>query len=192
MFWRILALACCLCTSKWVLADARPSSEPPIQLTVCQLENHPNSYDRKLVEVTGRVYVGKFDFIIDAKCEPHSQAGVWLDIGGDVVSPAQYWDIGNFLPKQRGADVQLRGITVPLVKDAPLAQFVNDIGAIRFRKPNGENCGSECLFYQVTATLRGVFFSGANRDGTMLPPAGRRKSYESFIEANYCASRRNI
>jgi hypothetical protein len=32
--------------------------------------------------------------------------------------------------------------------------------SIRLQKPNGEGCGSECLFYEVTATVRGVFFSG--------------------------------
>jgi hypothetical protein len=83
-----------------------------------------------------------------------------LDIGGDVTSPAQYWNIGNFLPKQRGVDVRVRGIAVPLVHDALLDQFVNDIGATRFRKPNGDGCGSECFFYEVKATLRGTFFSG--------------------------------
>jgi hypothetical protein len=142
------------------LANDKPTSELPVRVTVCELENHPNVYDRRLVEVQGRIYFGKFDFVIDATCEPHSQGRVWLDLGGDVVSPAQYWDIGNFLPKKGGMDVQVRGIAVPLVQDALLNQFVNDVGATRFRKPNGEGCGSECLFYEVKATLRGMFFSG--------------------------------
>lgn len=163
MFWRILALVCSLCTAKWAMADVRPSSESPIHVTVCQLENDPNTYDQKLVEVSGRIYFGKFDFVIDAKCEPHGRARVWLDIGGDVVSPAQFWDIGNFLPKQRGVDVRVRGVTIPLVRDPLAHQFVNDVGAIRLQKPNGEGCGSECLFYEVTATVRGVFFSGLKR-----------------------------
>jgi hypothetical protein len=88
MFWRVLSLACCLSATKLALADDKPSSEVPIHVTVCQLETHPNIYDRKLVEVSGRIYVGKFDFIIDAICKPHRHAGVWLDIGGDVTSPA--------------------------------------------------------------------------------------------------------
>jgi hypothetical protein len=88
--------------AKLVLADTKAPSLSPTRATVCQLENHPENYDRKLVEVSGRIYFGKFDFVIDAKCEPHSYARVWLDMGGDVISPAQLWDIGNFLPKQRG------------------------------------------------------------------------------------------
>jgi hypothetical protein len=159
MLWRTLSLACCLGIPGSALANDKPTSKLPVRVTVCELENHPNVYDRKLVEVSGRIYFGKFDFIIDATCKPHSQARVWLDIGGDVISPAQYWDIGNFLPKQRGVDVQVRGIAVPLVHDSLLDQFVNDVGATRFRKPNGESCGSECLFYDINATLRGVFFS---------------------------------
>jgi hypothetical protein len=158
-FCRVVTLACCLCAAESVLAA--PSSQSPIRVTVCQLESHPNVYDRKEVEVSGRIYVEKFDFLIDAPCKPHTQAGVWLDIGGDVTSPAQFWDIGNFLPKQPGVNVQVRGIAIPLVHDILLDQFVNDVGAIRFRMPNGQDCGSECLFYEVTATLRGRFFSGA-------------------------------
>ena len=163
MFWRIFSLACCLGAAGSASDNDKPTSELPVRVTVCELETHPNVYDRKLVEVSGRVYFGKFDFIIDATCESHSQAGVWLDIGGDVVSPAQYWDIGNFLPKKRGVDVQVKGTTVPLVHDALLDQFVNEVGATRFRKPNGEGCGPECLFYEVKATLRGMFFSGVKR-----------------------------
>jgi hypothetical protein len=161
MLWRILSLLCCFGASGLALANDKSTSELPIRVTVCELENHPHLYDNKLVEVSGHIYFGKFDFIIDATCEPHGQAGVWLDIGGDVVSPAQYWDIGNFLPKQRGVDVQVKGIAVPVVHDSLLDQFVNDVGATRFRKPNGESCGSECLFYEVKATLRGVFFTRA-------------------------------
>jgi hypothetical protein len=118
-------------------------------------------YDRKLVQVQGRVYFGKFDFVIDADCEPHSQARVWLDFGGDIVSPSEYWDIGNYLPKQKEVDVQVKGIAIPAVRDTVMTNFVNDVGATRFRKPNGDPCGSECLLYDVSATLTGMFFSGA-------------------------------
>lgn len=141
-------------------ANGKPSPELPVHVTVCQLEKDPKAYDRKLIEVYGRIYTSKFDFIIDAKCQPHSQAAVWLDIGGDVESPAKYWDIGNFFPKQPGVDVQVGGVTVPLVHDVLLDEFVNDVGATRFQKPNGDGCGAECLFYEVRATLRGRFFSG--------------------------------
>jgi hypothetical protein len=144
------------------LASAKDKpTELPVQVTVCQLENHPNLYDRKLVEVTGRVYVGKFDFIIDAACKPHSGTGVWLDMGGDVLSPEAFWGISSYLLKQKGVEVKVRGVPIPVVHDNLLDEFVNDVGAIRFRKPNGDGCGSECLFYQVTATVRGRFFSGA-------------------------------
>jgi hypothetical protein len=71
-------------------------------------------------------------------------------ICGDVMSPALYWDIG--IRKKHGVDVQVRGVAIPKVHDAVLDQFVNDVGATRFEKPNGEGCGSECLFYEVRAT----------------------------------------
>jgi hypothetical protein len=69
------------------LAQNKQSVDPPIQATTCQLETHPSAYDHKLVEVRGRVYFGKFDFVIDSSCKPHSQGRVWLDLGGDVQAP---------------------------------------------------------------------------------------------------------
>jgi len=146
--------------SSFVSVLAQDTPPQPIQVTTCQLEAHPDAYDRKLVRVRGRIYFGKFDFVIDSDCKDHRQARVWLDLGGDVESPGGYWGILTYLPKQKGQDAQVRGIAVPLVHDALLDLFVNDVGATRFRKPNGDNCGWECLFYEVTATLQGRFFSG--------------------------------
>jgi len=142
------------------LAQGKQSPDFPIQATVCQLEASPNVYNRKLVEVRGRIYFGKFDFFIDSLCNPHRGTRVWLDVGGDVISPGQYWGISTFLTKHKGLDVQVQGIRIPLVHDALLDGFVNDVGATRFQKPNGDGCASECLFYEVTATLQGRFFSG--------------------------------
>lgn len=141
--------------------SAQSLAEGPSHVTTCELENHPKVYDGQLVEVTGQVSFGKFDFYIDSSCKPHGGAGVWLDIGGDVESPQAYWGIGDYFPKRKGSDVRVEGVPIPLVHDALLDRFVNDIGATRFRKPNGEGCGSECLFYDVTATVQGRFFSGA-------------------------------
>jgi hypothetical protein len=139
-------------------AQSNRASESPIQVTVCQLETHPDDYDRKLVEVRGRIYFGKFDFFVDATCDPHSGSRVWLDLGGDVLSPAVSWGVSPSLPKSKGVDAELNGIALPLVHDGLLDQFVNDVAAVRPRKPNGSGCGSECLFYEVTATLKGRFF----------------------------------
>src|SRR6202007_645049 len=36
---------------------------------------------------------------------------------------------------------------------------LTDVVTPRFRAPNGANCGWQCLFYEVTATVRGRFFS---------------------------------
>jgi hypothetical protein len=157
----VLCLVVFFCATQAGTAQTTAPAAPAIQATVCQLESHPRMYDRKLVQVQGRIYFGKFDFVIDEDCGPHSQARVWLDFGGDIVSPSEYWGIGNFLPKQKGVDVQVKGIAVPAVRDTMMANFVNDVGATRFRKPNGYPCGSECLFYNVSATLTGIFFSGA-------------------------------
>jgi hypothetical protein len=157
-------------------AGNKRSADPPIQVTTCQLETHPTAYDHKLVEVRGRIYFGKFDFVIEGTCKPHSQARVWLDLGGDVQAPGEYWGVASFLPKHKGVDVRVKGISIPLVHDALLDKFVNDIGATRFRKPNGDGCGSECLFYGVTVTLRGRFFSatkggfGMEECSRSLPP----------------------
>jgi len=160
MFRLILCFLGCFSAAGLSFAQDKPA-EPPLHLTTCQLENHPNLYDEKLVEVTGRLYFGKFDFIIDGTCTPHTGSGVWLDIGGDIESPGKNWGVLSYLSKRKGVDVRVRGVSVPVVRDALLDEFVNDVAATRFRKPNGDGCGSECLFYQVTATVRGRFFSGA-------------------------------
>lgn len=157
----LICLVAFLSTAQVVAAQTDAQASLPIQATVCQLENHPEMYDRKLVQTEGRIYFGKFDFVIDADCEPHSQARVWLDFGGDIVSPSEYWGIGNVLPKQKGIDVRVKGIAIPAARDALMDKFVNDVAATRFRKPSGDPCGPECLFYEVSATVTGMFFSGA-------------------------------
>jgi hypothetical protein len=151
--WKSACLLLPFCGNLWA-TDATP-----IRVTSCQLEAHPDIYDHKLVEVHGQVLYSKFDFEIESACKQHSQAGVWLDLGGDVTAPGGYWGIFSGLPKQKGVDVIVRGVSIPLVHDALLDKFVNDVGATRFRQPNGANCGWECLFYEVTATVRGRFFS---------------------------------
>jgi hypothetical protein len=55
-------------------------------VTTCQLETHPSAYDHKLVEVRGRVYFGKFDFVIDSTCKPH---GHGLSGGGEEPQESQ-------------------------------------------------------------------------------------------------------
>lgn len=157
----LVCLMLSLSVTKAVAAQTNSRPNLPIRATVCQLENHPSRYDRKLVETQGRVYFDKFDFIIDAHCEPHGRGRVWLDFGGDIVSPSEYWNISNFLPKQKGVNVQVQGIAIPAARDHLMDKFVNDIGATRFRKPDGAPCGPECQFYEVSATVTGMFFSGA-------------------------------
>lgn len=154
----------CLLALLWAMpvapADHSDLAKQPIHVSLCQLAKHPEAYHRKLVELSGEVLFGKFNFDIDADCGANTGIRIWLDLGGDVLSPHAEWGVGPVLPKEKGKDPEVEGVTVPLVHDALLDQFVNDVGAMRFRKPDGEGCGSECLFYDVTATLRGRFFSG--------------------------------
>lgn len=152
-------LLCCSLAAAVAPAQAR-AKEAPVPASVCQLQDRPSLYDRKLVEVRGRVYFGKFDFVIEGACRSHTAARVWLDVGGDVESPYEYWGVAGYLTKRKGTDVRVRNVSIPVVHNALLDDFLNDVGAIRFRKPNGDPCGSECLLYEVTATLRGKFFSG--------------------------------
>ena len=160
MTWPALCLIGALLASQATPAETSRSPELPIPVSLCELSRHGGTYDRKLVEVSGRVWFGKFNFDMDADCGLNTEARVWLDLGGDVESPHGYWGVGPVLPKQTGRDVEVRSVKIPLVHDALLDRFVNDVGAMRFQKPNGDGCGSDCLFYDVTATLRGRFFSG--------------------------------
>jgi hypothetical protein len=55
--------------------ENKRSAEPSLQVTTCQLETHPGAYDHKLVEARGRVYFGKFDFVIDSTVRRQNAAG---------------------------------------------------------------------------------------------------------------------
>ncbi|HEY6253247.1 MAG TPA: hypothetical protein VI685_25100, partial [Candidatus Angelobacter sp.] len=158
---QILSLIALFWAIPFTFAQNQPSPATPIQVNTCLLETDPNAYDGKLVELRGRIYVGKFDFVVDSICKPHGYGRVWLDFGGDVLSPEDFWGISSSLPKKKGVDIRVRGVRVSLVHDALMDRFMNDVVAIRLRKPNHDGCGSECLFYDVSATLRGRFFSGA-------------------------------
>jgi hypothetical protein len=163
MVWRTLCLLLSLCISQLARAQESRLAEAPLRVTICQLESAPDAYDRKLVEVRGRVIYSKFDFEMDSSCRSHGRA-IWLDFGGDLLSPAYApnWNLGPFLaPKPPGKDVRVRGLPVPLVHNALLDQLVNDFRAMRARMPNGRPCGYECLFYDVTATVKARFFSAS-------------------------------
>jgi hypothetical protein len=96
----------CLISSLVAAGSAFSQDQPPaspVQLTTCELENHPNLHEKQMVELTGRVYIGKFDFFIDGTCTPHGGAAVSLDIGGDIPSPWDYWGIYGSLEKRKAS-----------------------------------------------------------------------------------------
>jgi hypothetical protein len=132
------------------------SQEIPSVVTLCDLKTNPDKYDRKLVEIRGRVDLAFENFSIgDETCDQYPP--VWVMMGGDVGG----WTASTFndLERKPGTIVKVEGIKIPLQKDASLQDFARLVTAHREKTDSGKRC-SDCYFYHVTATLMGRFFAG--------------------------------
>jgi len=134
------------------VAQATPTSSTPQQspksVTMCQLAKDPAAYNHAMVRISGTASQGFEDFTLhDPKCHPPSadDFSVWLAYGGTVKSGTIYCCPGEGEKRQRTQPVEIEGVSVPLVNDAPLHRFMS---ALR-RKP-----------HTARTTLIGVFFAG--------------------------------
>jgi hypothetical protein len=177
------------------LAQNKQSVDPPIQATTCQLETHPSAYDHKLVEVRGRVYFGKFDFVIDSPCKPHSQGRVWLDLGGDVQAPGEYWGVASLLPKHKGMDVKVKGYFNSSRARCPSGQICERCWGDAFPKTERGWLRVRMPFLRSHRDLkRKIVLRNQGRvwDGRVLPSACRRKGPPCFIQKDRGTGRRRI
>jgi hypothetical protein len=65
------------------LAIAAHAQEAPPEVPLCELANHPKSFDGKTIRVRGSLNVEFEDFTLAL---PHCETdqGIWLAFGGDV------------------------------------------------------------------------------------------------------------
>lgn len=142
----------------------------PVNVTVCDLVNHPSRYNGELVKVHGRVSFEFEDFTFyDPTCplspEDRQHRPVWLSFGGDESTPAVYC-CGDF-SRDPGQSLEVRGIRIPLLRNSELQEFRERLTAERKERPDGLSClGRECYFYDLSATITGHFFAiDENKDG---------------------------
>lgn len=96
-------------------------AEEPQKVTVCQLKGNPGAFDRKLIEVAGFVSHDFEDFsLFDPTCG--GWFGVWLEYGGTAKSDTIYC-CGPTAGKRRAKQLNVEGISIPLVEDDRFRQF---------------------------------------------------------------------
>jgi hypothetical protein len=126
-------------------------TEPPIDVTVCDLVVAPERYDGKRVRVRGAVN-HEFENISldDSICgPPPGSLGVWV-----------HYEM------LRGRSTEIAASSANRTDaDTNAARFVERLEAARLRSPNSAGCtGRACYLYDVSATLVGVFKSATDSD----------------------------
>ena len=121
-------------------------SSLPVSVSLCELLKNPKAFDRKDIQVRGRVNLEFEDFTIyDLKCNNYTD--VWLMLGGDVATPIMsMWGDTERTP---GRNISFSGKEYTLVKDASFHDFIKHVTAREKKRPQ----------YRVTATLAGEFFA---------------------------------
>lgn len=165
---RILIVAAFLALSSLVLAQSDRTSPAPRNVELCELIRHPQKYDGHTIRVRSRVIFEFEDFSLDSSsCKttsaPTTEAGIWLTFGGDQAEIATF--CCGSMHREKGADIEVVGHRVGLVRDADFRAFFNQISARRLRRPDGKDCYEQCKFYQVTATLTGLFAAAKGHSG---------------------------
>jgi hypothetical protein len=93
-------------------------AEDVVQATTCELAQHPERYQHKLVEVTSDVSQGFEDFTL---YDPSCKYSVWIEYGGRVGSGVIYC-CGSH-PKKRSKALTIDGIETKLVEDKVYRKF---------------------------------------------------------------------
>jgi hypothetical protein len=163
----ILPFAC------FAQVDTANASSSPREASPCDLVRNPANYDGQWITVRGRVSMRFEDFsLYDPDCQAPHLPGVWLTFGGDQDEIATYCCVNP--TRKKGADIEVGGRRVLLVRDEALREFQRVLQTQRLRRPDGHECeGDECYFYRpVTATITGLFLSGQDSGGSASPGYG--------------------
>ena len=137
------------------------AAQPVQDVSLCELRQHAADFDHKLVRVHGTTGLAFESFTLyGPDCKDTKSTSVWLTFGGDVSDIAVYC-CGDH-SRRPGHNIQIDGQPVSMLKDAAFEQFYKLLRASRNRMPNGEPCASDCHFYEVSATLTGLFLAEKN------------------------------
>jgi hypothetical protein len=159
-----------LCVAQVETASAIPA---PRAASFCDLKRNPANYDGQWITVRGRVSMEFEDFsLYDPECNASNLPGVWLTFGGDQDEITVFCCVNR--TRKKGADLEVGGHRVPLVRDEALRELQRVLQTQRLRRPDGHQCESdECYFYRpVTATITGMFLAGQAGGENSLPGYG--------------------
>lgn len=141
-------------------AGTSSPATPPPTVALCDLITNPQVFDGRWIQVRGHVSVGFENFsLYEPGCDKALTRGIWLMYGGDEETPTIYC-CGDH-SRHKGQDVQVRGQSISLIRDAAMQDFIAKVASRRKRLVNGAPCrGSTCNLYDVAGTVTGMFFAG--------------------------------
>jgi len=142
----------------FVLLLLAPSchAQTAIQVSPCDLAQHPQTYDNKEIQVRGRVSIAFEDFSLKATDCGEELRAVWLAYGGDEPTPTM--STVNDQSRTPGSAIKVHGRSISLVRDDSLELFKRRLSAVRVGVPDGN-------LYEVTATFTGYFFEASKDAG---------------------------
>ncbi len=168
---KLLAALIVLTASTAWARTGGPATAPPT-VSFCDLLANPQAFDGQWIQVQGHISVAFEDFsLYEPACDRPLTRSIWLQYGGDEETPTIYCCGDHSRPK--GKDISVRGQPVPLIRDAHMEDFIAKVRARRKHQVNGQPCGgSLCNFYNVSATLVGLFLAAPNNPRNPLSGYG--------------------
>ena len=127
----------------------------------CDLVAHPEAYAGKTVKVRAKVLIAFENFTLDTHGCDEKGREIWLMYGGDEPTPTM--STVNDQSRSVGSVIRVEGRPVTIQHDAQLELFKRRLSAQRLTGLSDEECEGSCRFYDVTATITGIFFAAPDR-----------------------------
>jgi len=127
------------------------AEDVPISVSVCQLQENPVAFDKRLVRVRGQLSIAFEDFSLTAGTCKSSRTRIWLEFGGDIEAPTIYC-CGDH-SRIKGTELKVGDFSLPLKRDRGLRDFLHLIDTQRKPQTGSTQPG-------IVATITGRFFAG--------------------------------
>ena len=121
----------------------RPDRRVAAIRTLCQVLEHPEQFNGKMIVLRGHVQIAFEDFQLSpADCDGRKLDGVWLEYGIGPKKQPTIWCCGDITPRD----------PLKVIENQEFRRFDHYLTAKRKAKSCQE---ARCYLYQVTATLNG-------------------------------------
>jgi hypothetical protein len=152
---------CALFALALALLSAHAQSQLPVSVNPCDLVAHPEAYAGRTIKVRAKVSIGFENFTIATPGCNEKGREVWLMYGGDEPTPTM--STVNDQSRPAGSVLKVEGRPVVLRHDSELELFKRRLSAQRLIGVSDEESLGICRFYDVTATITGIFFAAPDR-----------------------------